>query len=123
MKFKEILEETKKPTWWYEKTNNKYIKDNITKGDEIMDWLHRHDIRTENGKYIFYHATPKTNNLTVLRSSSLLAENKKDAIHFAKRDRGLKSTDINVIKLYLNPEDIIIGVFASLRNPYKIVKE
>jgi hypothetical protein len=97
---------------WY-KTSQSY-----NTSEEALEWLTRHNINKEGGKYVFYHGTPKTNKFKELRSGALLAESKDDAIHFAKRDRGLKSNDIIVYKILVGPEDINIGNFASLNKEY-----
>jgi hypothetical protein len=88
--------------------------------EESLEWLTRHNLPMEGGKYVFYHGSPKVNKLTEIKSGSLLAETEKDAIHFASRDRGLKPKDISVYKILVGPEDINIGVFASLNRVYKL---
>jgi len=84
--------------------------------ETIGGWLDRHEVeRTKEGKYVFYHATPKVGGVTTsLRKGSLLETDIKKAVFFAKRDRGLRNKDIKVIKLELRPSQIDGGVWASL---------
>ena len=51
---------------------------------------------------------------------SLLETNPEDAAFFAARDRDLKRKDIKVLTLRLQPEEIKVGHWASLRNEYKL---
>lgn len=81
-----------------------------------IEWLDRHKIQQENGKYVFYHGTPKEGGATnELRGGSLLTEDTGDAQFYAARDRDLKPEDIRVIKVLVNPEEIDVGHFASLK--------
>lgn len=99
---------------WYKKAQS------YNTPEEALEWLTRHSILMENGKYILYHGSPKDNKLFEIRAGSLLAEDEEDAIFFAARDRGLRPEDIIVYKLLVGPEDINIGVFASLNKNYKL---
>ena len=88
--------------------------------EEAIDWLTRSGIPMEGDKYVFYHGSPKDNNLTELRAGSLLAETEKEALHFAAHNRYLQPEDIIVYKILVRPEDINTGVFASLNKSYKL---
>jgi len=85
--------------------------------ETIGEWLDRSEVKkTEDGRYIFYHGTPKVGGATTaLRNGSMLALDPKDAVFYAKRDRNLRNKDIIVYKLALRPSQINGGVFASLR--------
>jgi len=89
--------------------------------EESIDWLKRSGISMEGDKYVFYHGSPKVNNLTELRAGSLLADTEKDARHFAAHNRYLQPEDIVVYKVLVGPEDINTGVFASLNKNYELV--
>ena len=99
---------------WY-KYSQSYNTEEVS-----LEWLTRHKIPIEGDKYVLYHGSPKINNLTELRSQSLLAEDQKDARFFAARDRGLQPEDIVVYKVLVEPSDINVGVFASLNRNYKL---
>jgi hypothetical protein len=99
---------------WYKKAQS------YNTVEEAIDWLKRSGISMEGDKYVFYHGSPKENNLTELRAGSLLEDNEKDARHFAAHNRYLKPEDIVVYKVLVNPEDINTGVFASLNKSYKL---
>ena len=88
--------------------------------EQSLEWLTRHGIPMMGNKYVLYHGSPKENNLTELRPGSLLAEDEKDALFFAARDRELQPEDIIVYKILVGPEDINTGVFASLNKSYKL---
>jgi len=99
---------------WYKKAQSY----NTT--EEAIEWLDRSNIPMEEDKYVFYHGSPKDNNLTELRSGSLLADSEDEARHFAAHNRYLKPEDIVVYKILVGPEDINTGVFASLNKSYKL---
>jgi len=88
--------------------------------EEAIDWLTRSGIPIEGDKYVFYHGSPKNNNLSELRAGSLLAETEEEALHFASNSRGLNLKDIIIYKVLVGPEDINTGVFASLNKSYKL---
>jgi len=88
--------------------------------EEAIEWLTRSNIPMEDNKYVFYHGTPKNNNLTELRSGSLLADSEKEARHFAAHNRHLQPEDIVVYKILVGPEDVNTGVFPSLNKNYKL---
>jgi hypothetical protein len=99
---------------WYKKAQS------YNTVEEAIDWLSRSEIPMDGNKYVFYHGSPKVNNLTKLRSGSLLAENEEEARYFAAHNRYLEPEDIAVYKVLVNPEDINTGVFASLNKDYQI---
>ena len=104
--------------WWNEPTDNAFAK-GMTKGEVIMDWLQRHQVPQEGDKYVFYHASPKKGGITnFLRAGSYLAEDVETAVQQATRDRGLKSGEMNIIKVLVNPEELQTGIWAQLRNDY-----
>jgi len=110
------------PYDWNEPTSNPFAR-GWTNGDIIIDWIKRHKIPTENGKLVFYHATPKKGGATgYLRKGSLLETDPESAAHYASRDRGISAKkDVIVYKLLLTQYDIEVGSsWASLRNDYKL---
>ncbi len=98
-----------------------WFKTIICSDSDSLEWLERHNVPMENGKYVLFHGTPKNNRLTTIKAGSLLAETKDDALFFAARDRGLKPQDIVVYKVLVTPRDIVPGVFASLKEDYKLL--
>jgi hypothetical protein len=103
------------------KYQTNWLKTILCSDSNSLEWLERHNIPIENGKYVLFHGSPKTNQLTTLKAGSLLAETKEDALFFAARDRGLNPQNIIVYKVLVNPEDILPGVFAYLKKDYQLV--
>jgi len=109
------------PDWWDQPSDNPYAR-GMTQGEAILNWLDRHDVPQENGKYVFYHATPVIGGATDnIRAGSYLAEDPETAKQQATRDRGPKAGEIRVIKVLVDPHEIRTGVWVTLRNDY-IVK-
>jgi len=99
--------------------------DSIFRGqtETIGEWLTRHQIPSKSGKFRFYHGTPKAGGATdELREGSLLADSPEEAIHYTGRDRGLEPNQINVHELWLSPDELNGGHFASLRKAIKLGK-
>ena len=73
MNFRKWLEVDQEwPDWWYEKTG-RFSDQGKTEGEVVMDWLERHEVKTdENGKFIFYHGTPKGREFDTLRQGTQL---------------------------------------------------
>ena len=112
---------------WYKKAQIETGLDRINSeswvGKEtIGEWLRRHEIQqTPEGKFIFYHGTPREGGATsVLSAGSLLEKTPEDANLFARKDRGLNPEDIIVYTLHLSPDEIDGGVWASLRKSVNI---
>ena len=88
-----------------------------------MDWLQRNsDVeQTPDGKFVFYHGTPKVGGATnALRAGSLLETDPKKAAYYASHNRGIPAKAVKVIRLELDPQEINPGgVWASLRNDKK----
>jgi len=99
---------------WYKKAQS------YNTVEEAIDWLTRSGTPMEGDKYVFYHGTPKINNLSELRAGSLLEETEDDARHHAAHNRYLQPEDIIVYKILVGPEDINTGVWASLNKSYKL---
>lgn len=116
-------EESKEPQWWNEPSDNAFAR-GMTKGQEQMDYLERHKVpRAADGRYVFWHATPKRNNLSDIRKGSYLAVDKDFAIHQAGRDRDLKPKDIEAIEVRLKPWEFQPGVHPTLRSAYRVVRK
>jgi hypothetical protein len=110
----------RKPEWWNEPSDNPFAR-GMTKGQELQDWFDRHEVAKEGDKYVLYHATPAKGGATdSIRKGSYLAEDAATAKQQASRDRGPKAGKMNVIKVLVNPEDIRPGVWATLRNDYRV---
>jgi hypothetical protein len=109
--------------YWNAPSQNVYMP-NVTQGEVVMDWLSRHKTPKEGEHYVFYHGTPKRGGATdMLRGGSLLADDPQEAIHYAGRDRDLKPGSIKVIKVLVDPRDLLPGHFPSLRVNYPIKGE
>ena len=113
------------PEWWNAPPDSfSLANQGWTQGSLIMDWLTRHVkagyLKKAGDRYVFYHGTPKTNKLTVLRAGSQLEMSPERAAHFATHDRRLKISDAIVIQLLLEPQDIYTGVWASLRKELRV---
>jgi thioredoxin reductase len=97
--------------------SNKELADAHDPKDSI-DWAERHGLeKTPEGKYVLYHGTPITNDFKDIAGGSLLATTPKDAEFYAKRDRGLRSKDVKVIRMELSPEEFRGSVFGSVNRP------
>ena len=108
--------------WWDLPSDNPYAR-GMTRGEVILDWLKRHDVPQENGKFVFYHATPVVGGATDnIRAGSYLAEDPETAKQQASRDRGAKAGEIKVIKVLVRPDEINTGVWPTLRNDYIVDK-
>jgi hypothetical protein len=110
-----------KPKWFDMPSSNAFAK-GMTEGEVIADWLARHKVQQENGKYVFYHGTPKKGGASdSLREGSLLETDPKAAAEFAASNKkGMKEKDMTVLKVLLDPWDINTGTWASLRKDYKV---
>lgn len=96
---------------------------NPRRAETVGEWAIRHRIPRENGKYIFYHATPKRGGAkNILRKGSYLEADPDAAVHFAGRDRDLKSDQINLHKLLLSADEFDPGMFPLLRQDTPISK-
>ena len=82
--------------------------------EQVLDWLDRHDVEKENGKYVFYHGTRI--DLPYLKANSLLATNTEDATEFGDRNYiNDRRKSLKVYKILVDPEDIYTGHWASLK--------
>ena len=111
------------PDWWNEPSENPYRKD-FTKGEEIMDWLERHDLKPgPDGRYTFYHGSPASNDFEFLRGHTQLETDPEAAAFFAARDRDLDPKDpaqVTVHAVRVFPWEIRGGIWASLRDDYPL---
>lgn len=91
------------------------------KRETSEEWLERHRIPMQDGKYVFYHATPARGGAkTFVRKGSYLEDDPKSAVHFAGRDRDLKPNQIHLHKLLLSADEIEPGMFPKLMIDYPI---
>ncbi len=122
MRFAESVSSSE-PEWWNEPSDNVFAK-GMTKGQEIIDYLERHDVPKEDGRHVFYHATTNDRlddiKRTGIRAGSYLAFSKKAAIDFAKINKHVKSKDITVFTVKVLPWQIIPGVHPTLRENYLV---
>lgn len=111
-----------KPDWWDEPSNNAFAK-GMTKGEIQMDWLKRHKVKMENGKYVFWHATPRTsvgeiNKSGGIRAGSYMATDSDTALRQGSDSsfggRGLKHSDMHLEKLLLDPWEFKTGFWPTL---------
>ena len=108
------------PGWGTEPSDNFYTKD-MTKGEVILDWLDRHGVKRVNGRYLFYHATPKVGGATdMLKAGTLLETNEATAKRLAIDNKRLKLKDVKVLKVYVKPYEIEVGHWASLLKDHRL---
>jgi hypothetical protein len=109
------------PAWWDEPHESPFAKGR-TKGEMLLDWLERNEVaQDEEGRYIFYHATPKNGDFEFLRANSLLETDPEKAAFFAARDRGLTRDQVKVYEVRLHPWEIgSASVWASLRDDHDL---
>ena len=90
--------------------------------ETIGEWLERQGVKkTEDGKFIFYHGTPKVGGATdSLREGSYLGFSEDFSRHQTQRDRDIGEEDVIVHELHLSPDDINPGVHPTLRKPIEI---
>ena len=89
--------------------------------ETVGQFLVRHRIPINQGKFVLYHGRPKGSKYTYLRKGTYLTPDIEDAKHFAARDRGLnRDRDIEVIKLILTPDQIEPGIHITLRTDYNL---
>ena len=91
-------------------------------GKETMgEYLERHSIPVDaKGMVTLYHGRPKSTQFDVLRSGSYITDDKESALHFAARDRELSPDDVEVLTLYLSPNQIEPGGHMTLIGDYKL---
>lgn len=111
--------------WFDAETDNLFARMQgfKTNGDVVRDWLKRTFNGRgpdANGKYVFYHGTPKSNKLDFLRAGSLLETDPESAAHLAGRDRGLTRGQVVVHRVLVGERDIHVGHWASLRGNHKL---
>lgn len=87
-----------------------------------LDWLDRHDVKKEEGKYVFYHGSRL--DLDYLRAGSLLETTPEKAAKWGSTNiRHDKRKIMRIYKVLVEPEDINIGHWASLANDHPIDKK
>jgi len=91
-------------------------------GKETMgEYFERHNIPVDaKGMITLYHGRPKSEQFDVLRSGSYIIDNKESALHFAARDRELKPEEVEILTLYLSPDQIEPGGHMTLIGDYNL---
>lgn len=115
----------------------KYLEDNKLTDDNTyskvydyllkMDWLERHQVQMEDGKFVFYHGTQANlkneDGIDVLRKKSLLETTPEAAKEWGSTNtRNDKRKKINVYKVLVDIFDIETGFWASTNKDLPVVK-
>lgn len=115
----------------------KYLEDNKLTDDNTyskvydyllkMDWLERHQVQMEDGKFVFYHGTQANlkneDGVNVLRKKSLLETTPEAAKEWGSTNtRNDKRKKINVYKVLVDIFDIETGFWASTNKDLPVVK-
>lgn len=92
-----------------------------------MDWLQRHQVQMENGKFVFYHGTQANlkneDGANVLRKKSLLETTPEAAKEWGGTNtRNDKRKRINVYKVLVDIFDIETGFWATTNKDLPVVK-
>jgi len=83
------------------------------------EWLQRHKVEREDGKYVFYHGSRIK--LTELRAGSLLAETPQEARDFGDTNVwNDRRKPLVIYKVLVSPEEIVPGYWASLANDHPV---
>ena len=88
-----------------------------------MDWLQRHNVQTENGKFVFYHGSRAKLPDNILRAKSLLETTPEEAQKFGdtnvSNDRRRK---LIVYKVLVDLFDFEYGFWATTNKDLKVTK-
>ena len=92
-----------------------------------MDWLERHQVENQNGKFVFYHGTQANlkneYGANVLRKKSFLETTPEAAKEWGSANfRNDKRKRINVYKVLVDIFDIETGFWASTNKDLPVVK-
>jgi hypothetical protein len=87
------------PASWNEPSDNPFAR-GMTRGQVILDWLHRNKIEQRGDKFVMYHATPASNTFTTLKPGSYLASDPETATQQARRDRGPGVIRVHEVEFY-----------------------
>ena len=102
--------------------NRVWLNHPVLGKETIGEWLERQGVKQdEDGKFIFYHGTPKVGGATdSLREGSYLGFSEDFSRHQTQRDKDIGEEDVIVHELHLSPDEINPGVYPTLRKPIEI---
>lgn len=86
-------------------------------------WFENRKMEMENGKYVLYHGTrvPLENLNGVIRKGSLLEHSPEEAATWGDTNFfNKKNRKMRVFKIFVDPDQIVTGHWASLKNDYPI---
>lgn len=93
-----------------------------SKEEHRLDWLERHNVQKEDGKYVFYHGSRL--DLDYLRAGSLLETTLEKAAKWGNQNfLNSKRKIMRIYKVLVEPKDIHCGFWASLENDHPIDKK
>jgi len=100
---------------------NGFLRD-MSPEEHRLDWLERHNVQTEDGKYVLYHGSRL--DLDYLRADSLLETTPEKAAKWGNTNRSNNKRNImRIYKVLVDPEDINCGFWASLIDDHPIDKK
>jgi hypothetical protein len=88
-----------------------------------MEWLQRHNIQVENGKFVFYHGTRADLPENILRAKSLLETSPEEARKWGNENtRNDRRKKLNVYKVLVDLFDFETGFWATTNKDLRVTK-
>ena len=88
-----------------------------------MDWLQRHNVQSENGKFIFYHGTRANLPDSILRAKSLLETTPEEAQKWGDTNNmNERRKRVNVYKVIVDLFDFETGYWATTNKDLRVTK-
>lgn len=88
-----------------------------------MDWLQRHNVQVENGKFVFYHGTRADLTENILRAKSLLETSPEEARKWGNENtRNDRRKKLNVYKVLVDLFDFETGFWATTNKDLRVTK-
>jgi hypothetical protein len=88
-----------------------------------MNWLQRHNVESENGKFVFYHGTRANLPDNILRAKSLLETSPEEAKKWGDTNtRNDRRKRLNIYKVLVDLFDFETGFWATTNKDLKVTK-